>query len=130
MGLGAFFTFKGSRGKIRRHRIGIEFNYLMLFTDYIDDVSTSYPHPDAVEEGAARDLYYRTWELQEGQENPATRNYPRQGGQRGNPEVNDGFSSITISYSYVLRTNNYGRYRPKYNYIYGNTIRSKRKKNW
>lgn len=130
MGVGFFFTFTDGRSRIRRHRIGFEVSYRMLFTDYLDDASDSYPAVEEVPEGLARDLYARTWELNNPNTPQSERRYPRKGGIRGNPDDNDAFAAITLSYSYILRTHLNGRYRPKYNYIYGNSIRSKRKKRW
>lgn len=130
MGIGFFFSFTDGRSKFRRHRVGIELSYRLLFTDYLDDVSDSYPNVENVEPGLARDLYSRTWELNQPGVPQSERRFPGEGRQRGNPDDNDAFAAITISYSYVLRTGNRGKYRPKYNYIYGNSIRSKRKTRW
>jgi len=128
IGFGGFFTFKSCGSRIRRHRIGVEVNYRLVFTDYLDDVSNTYPDVSAVAEGDARDLYYRTWELSDSQSDPETRRYPQAGRIRGNSERNDSYTTILISYSYVLATNHRSFYRPKYNYIYGNSSKNRRKK--
>lgn len=123
IGLGGFFTFKTKYQRFRRHRIGIEVNYRKMFTDYLDDVSSVYPDPANLPSDQARELSFR------GDEVPGVGEtaYPSQGRIRGNPDRMDAYGTIMISYSYVLRTNTNGRFRPKYNYQYGKSPASIRK---
>ncbi len=71
--------------------IGLEIGYRLAFTDYIDDVSTTYPDLDLllVERGEAAVIASN----RTGTEIP-------EGVQRGNPQNNDGFLIIGISVSY------------------------------
>lgn len=96
-GVGFYFTFH------KKHRIGYELNYRTTFTDYLDDISGNYPvdpnesgdpslsrridelgGPDAFED---KGLYYsHNW-----------------GDKRGDISHKDGFMTMSLSYSYVLR---------------------------
>jgi opacity protein-like surface antigen len=76
-------------------RIGIEFGYRKIFTDYLDDVSNTYVDqasllsargPKAVE------LAYRGNEVGAGA-------YPAAGVSRGNPNSKDGYYYIAITYT-------------------------------
>jgi hypothetical protein len=119
LGFGTFVTFKGRSGKIRRHRIGIDVSYRLAFTDYLDDVSTTYVDNAQLRTSQgdmAADLADRR-----------ANTSGSAGGIRGNPEDNDGYGTITISYSYVIATGRGNFYRPKYNYIYGNSPAAKRR---
>jgi len=69
-----------------RLQVGLEFSFRKTFTDYIDDVSTTYADPDALQ--AARgpravELAFRTDEVVPGA------SYPRQGSLRGNARNKD-----------------------------------------
>ena len=75
-----------------RFTFGIEFNYRYTFTDYIDDVSTTYADPDLLRQfngQLAVDVAYR-----------GNGTYP-EGSRRGNPDTEDHFmtSSLTVGYN-------------------------------
>ena len=80
--------------------LGWEFRFNKTFTDYLDDVSTTYVDYNILITGKhgikAAELAYRGGELKGG--NPT---YPNAGTQRGNPKTKDWyyFSGITITYS-------------------------------
>lgn len=82
-----------------RFTLGWEFRFNKTFTDYLDDVSTTYADYNLLLAGrhgvSAVDLAYRGDELKNG--NPL---YPVAGTARGNPKTKDWyyFSGITLSY--------------------------------
>ncbi|MEO9021789.1 MAG: DUF6089 family protein [Ginsengibacter sp.] len=78
--------------------VGFEFGFRKLFTDYLDDVSTSYIDKNILlsARGAkAMELSYRGDELKNGNQQ-----YPTVGAKRGNPNSDDWyyFSGLTISF--------------------------------
>ena len=78
--------------------LGLEVGLRKLFTDYLDDVSTSYADRDALlaARGAkAVELAYRSGELKNG--NPL---YPPAGVQRGSPAAKDWYyiTSLTVNF--------------------------------
>lgn len=81
-------------------RIGIEIGFRKLFTDYLDDVSTSYADYNdllAAKGPVAVELAYRTDELQGG--NPA---YPTKDTQRGSSAQKDMYYFTGLNLSYRL----------------------------
>lgn len=78
--------------------LGLEFNSRFLFTDYLDDVSRTYPDENALlrQRGQlAVDLSYRGDETNPGQPFPT-------GKSRGNPKQNDNYYTSTFSFIYVF----------------------------
>jgi len=76
-------------------RIGLEFGYRKIFTDYLDDVSNKYIDEATLlnAKGAkAVELAYRGNEVQAGP-------YPAAGIGRGNPNNKDGYYYIAITYT-------------------------------
>ncbi len=130
VGFGFSYSFRGSRigsfssRGLRKHRIGLEFNYRFTFTDYLDDVSSTYPDKDVMTDPIARDVYWRKWELIPGQENPDTRRYPKEGAKRGDPDHDDVYFTVSITYTYRLFTGYHGFTKSKYRSTIGG--RSKR----
>ena len=84
--------------------VGLEVLHRKLFTDYIDDVSTTYPDPivfnslPAADRAKARQLFYR------GDELPAARAMPGINEQRGDPTDNDAFFSTILRFGWRLNT--------------------------
>lgn len=85
--------------------INIRFDciYRFLFTDYLDDVSTTYVDPalfdtylDAEKAALARNLYFRSDERITGAE-------AVEGTPRGNPKNRDAYFSFQVTLSYVFR---------------------------
>jgi len=119
VGLGLYFTIN------KRHRIGWEFDWRTTFTDYLDDVSTTYADPSKLSSEEAVALANRRNELGNKAGVPDPRNYDP-GSKRGDPSHNDSYLSTSVYYSYVLR----GRssfYRSKYGSIFKHKKYKKRK---
>ncbi len=82
----------------------LEFVHRILFTDYLDDVSTTYIDPvhfseylDPPSAALARQLYSRMGELAPGL-------VPAPGAQRGNAKNKDAYFSIQLKLGYVFRS--------------------------
>jgi len=107
LGGGIHLTYK------RKHRFGLEINYRMVFTDYLDDVSSTYVKLD----GIASKLGNQT-EFIDPSLRPASVYY-LPGSVRGNPKHNDSYLTASFTYSHVLRgrssfySQNYGWLTPK-----------------
>ncbi len=90
----------GFKYKLSDHfQIGFEFCTRYLFTDYLDDVSNSYPDENTLlkeRSQLAVDLSFRGDEL-----NPSAR-FPS-GESRGNPKLNDNFYTSAFSIIYVFQ---------------------------
>lgn len=87
-------------------RIGLELGMRKLFTDYFDDVSTTYVDPNdllAAKGQLAVDMSYRGDELAGG--NP---NYPTKGAQRGGANHKDWYYFLGFHLTYRLGGNNGG----------------------
>ncbi len=87
-------------------RIGLELGLRKTFTDYIDDVSTTYADRDlllANRGQLAVDLAFRGDELKTGL------TYPAGGSQRGGSKFKDWYYFTGIQMSYLLGTGNAGR---------------------
>jgi hypothetical protein len=67
--------------------------YRYTFTDYLDDVSTTYQDPKEFTNPLALELQYR------GDEVP----YGRKGDVRGNPKFNDGYLLMTLKVEYKIK---------------------------
>ena len=81
-------------------RIGLEMGLRKLFTDYLDDVSTTYVDPNdllAAKGQLAVDMSYRGDELPGG--NP---NYPAKGAQRGGSNHKDWYYMLGLHLTYRL----------------------------
>lgn len=83
--------------------LGIEYLYRYCFFDYLDDVSGNYVDPRFFEANitspnaaTARDMYDKSWLI-----DPSITHTP--GDVRGNSAVNDGYSTISVSFFYKLK---------------------------
>jgi hypothetical protein len=82
--------------------IGAEVMHRNLFTDYVDDVSTTYPDPIVFNalpgslQAKARSLFYR------GDELAGARATPRVNEQRGDPKDDDAFFSTILRFGWRL----------------------------
>ncbi|GAB5539359.1 MAG: hypothetical protein Salg2KO_14620 [Salibacteraceae bacterium] len=112
VGFGFYYTFS------RVHRFGLSGSWRYTFTDYIDDVSDSYPDPNALESDEARALSNRTPEVENHPLAADLAEFYVEGGVRGNPNARDSYLMLTANYSYVIRgkSKSFGRRR---NYLYG-----------
>lgn len=87
--------------------VGMEVMHRKLFTDYVDDVSTTYPDPiifnalPAADRAKARQLFYRGDELPHV---PASRLTPGINEQRGDPTDKDAFFSTILRFGWRLNT--------------------------
>jgi hypothetical protein len=93
LGIGFYFT------KDRVFRIGWELGIRKTFTDYLDDVSTSYAAPEALNPLAA-ELANRTDELNS---TPIAEENYKPGSKRGDPSNKDAYMFSTVNISYVLK---------------------------
>ena len=118
IGFGIFTTFKKGNDAFRRHRLGVELDYRLTFTDYLDDISTNYIDQSEIDNDLTNDLYYRGWEIK-GDDDPESRVYPEAGDKRGNPSRNDAYFTIMFSYSYILSSGKRKFNSPRYGYEYG-----------
>jgi hypothetical protein len=83
--------------------VGLEYCYRYIFTDYLDGVSNRYVNPELYDfilpenkEGIARDVNDKTWQIV-----PGARAVP--GSFRGNPAVNDAYSTIGINFFWKIK---------------------------
>lgn len=92
--------------------LGLEVNHRITFTDYIDDVSTTYVDPQIFYDNFSLDkadlaaaIARRSDEIDPGSVNGKV---TKPGEQRGDPKDNDSYYSITIRFSYFLDPGNMG----------------------
>jgi hypothetical protein len=79
--------------------LGVEFNTRYLRTDYLDDVSRSYPDQKELSKQRGQlavDLSFRSDEI-----NPAL-TFPEAGKRRGNPKQDDNYYTSTITLTYIF----------------------------
>lgn len=120
-GVGFYFTVH------KKHRIGYELNYRTTFTDYLDDVSGSYPSDPS--ESGDPSLSLRTPELGVAitPENAGLYNSHTWGQKRGDQTHKDGYMTMSLSYSYVLRGKS-SFYRGRYGHFFNKRRRGKIRK--
>ena len=122
-GVGFYFTFH------KKHRIGYELNYRTTFTDYLDDVSGDYADPSTQSAEAAA-LGNRTGELNLDPafaKNFGFDNETGIGNKRGDKTHKDGYMTMSLSYSYVLRGKS-SFYRGRYGHFFNKRRRGKVRK--
>ena len=76
-------------------RVGLEMGYRKLFTDYLDDVSTTYVDQAALLNAKGQAAVDLAWRGDEIHGLP----YPPAGSTRGNPDNNDGYYYIALTYT-------------------------------
>ena len=100
VGAGFYFTLD------KVNRIGWELGWRSTFTDYLDDVSTTYASPEVFKGNqTAIDLANRTYTVDRKNstmELPSVNSYAP-GEKRGDPSHNDSYIFSTITYSYVIK---------------------------
>ena len=111
-GIGFYFTIH------KKHRIGYEMNYRTTFTDYIDDISGNYPENPSLSGDPSLSL--RTGELKPviTKENVGLYKSHDWGLKRGDKTHKDGYMTMSVSYSYVIRGKS-SFYRGKYGHFFG-----------
>jgi hypothetical protein len=118
VGLGMYFTFN------KKWRIGWELGWRTTFTDYLDDISTTYAKPDTkLEAQWVNQTYQNIVDAAYGKSptQPAINNFrydetAKKQAKRGDPTHNDAYLTSQITISRVLR----GRsqfYRSKYSWL-------------
>lgn len=76
-------------------RLGLEFGYRKLFTDYLDDVSTTYVDQNALLHAKGDKAVAIAWRGDEVSGTP----YPTDGTQRGSPKAKDGYYYVALTYT-------------------------------
>jgi opacity protein-like surface antigen len=76
-------------------RVGIEFGYRKLFTDYLDDVSSVYVDQNSLLTARGQTAVDLAWRGDEKTGLP----YPTAGYTRGNPKYKDGYYYIALTYT-------------------------------
>ena len=120
-GVGFYFTVH------KKHRIGYELNYRTTFTDYLDDVSGNYPSDPS--QSGDPSLSLRTPELgvTVTKENAGFYDSFNWGEKRGDKTHKDGYMTMNVSYSYVLRGKS-SFYRGRYGHFFNHRRRAKMRK--
>lgn len=116
-GLGFYFTFQ------KKHRIGYELNYRTTFTDYLDDISTTYKDPSTLSSTESVALSNRTGELGTAIDPSFAKNFGYDSGtgteqKRGDQSHKDSYLTMSLSYSYVIRGKS-SFYRGHYGHFFG-----------
>jgi hypothetical protein len=119
-GIGLYFTYK------KKHRFGWDIGWRTTFTDYLDDVSTTYVDPSTLSSETALAMYNRNPELGDyGDALPSPDNYgwfpfsdgsARPANKRGDPTHNDSYLVTQFTYSYVMRGKS-SFYKQKYGWL-------------
>jgi hypothetical protein len=76
-------------------RVGIEFGYRKIFTDYLDDVSTNYADQTALLSNRGQTAVALAWRGDEVNGGA----YPPAGTIRGNPKYKDGYYYVALTYT-------------------------------
>lgn len=101
-GIGFHFT----RG--RNHRFGWEMGWRMTFTDYLDDVSSTFADPNSLSSQSSIDLANRHDEISlDDLSSVPSSVYYQPGQKRGDPTHNDTYFYTSFTYSYVIMGKNY-----------------------
>ena len=88
-------AFGGTYSTGEDTRVGIEFGYRKIFTDYLDDVSNAYVDASALEGARGTKAVELAWRSDEVTGQP----YPAAGTGRGNPKNNDGYYYIAVTFT-------------------------------
>ncbi len=97
IGLGAEYSLNEDM------RLGVEFGYRKIFTDYLDDVSTNYVGEAALLAARGQKAVDLAWRGDEKGGGP----YPPAGSLRGNPALKDAYYYIAITYTMRLVLDQY-----------------------
>lgn len=76
-------------------RLGLELGYRKIFTDYLDDVSSSYVDQTALLNARGQQAVDLAWRGDEFNNAP----YPAAGAERGNPSQKDGYYYFALTYT-------------------------------
>ena len=97
LGLGFSYTYK------KRHRFSFEMNWRTTFTDYLDDISTTYADPNALSSTRAQVMSNKTDVVDANAYQTGFSNNFLPGSKRGDASHNDSYLTANFSYSFVLR---------------------------
>ena len=113
-GAGVNFTFN------KEFRVGLQIGYRNTFTDYLDDISTTYVSDDKLPQATFELSKYFTDRADAAyarEDFPHDRgHYGGDGAIRGNPDDNDGYLMVQLTLSYVMKGGDSFR-RSRYNSI-------------
>ncbi len=124
VGVGVYWIYN------RVYKLGVEVNWRLTFTDYLDDVSTTYVPTEYFTDPTALALQNRRGETTS--PNAAgEKNYGYDYGnkveqKRGDPTHKDNYLTTSLTFSYSIRGKN-SFYKSKYNYITGKRKMRKRR---
>lgn len=122
--LGAGFWFTHDK----QHRFGFEIGWTFTFTDYIDDISTTYGDPaDMAADLMAQSLSSRHNELDDYAGPYNSNNFTMPGSLRGDASDRDSYMVVALSYSYVIKTKG-SFYKSNYSWLNGRRGRRTRVK--
>jgi len=96
IGMGFYFTYN------KRYRLSCELGWRKTFTDYLDDVSTTYASEEVLESDIAITLANRNNELIDNSSVANSNNYTP-GNKRGDSKHADSYLIASVGMSYVLR---------------------------
>jgi hypothetical protein len=124
MGIGMYFTY------MKKWRIGWEYSWRMTFTDYLDDISGTFPDPKVINAANPEEfqlvssyLYHSFDEgyVESSETNPTNipgTNFSTKGSPRGNPLNNDNYMTFQLYVSKVIRSKS-NFYKSKYSWMRG-----------
>ncbi len=124
MGIGMYFTY------MKKWRIGWEYSWRMTFTDYLDDISGTFPDPTVIKAANPEEFQlvssYLYHSFDEGyvgssETNPTNipeTNFSTKGSPRGNPLNNDSYMTFQLYVSKVIRSKS-NFYKSKYSWMRG-----------
>jgi hypothetical protein len=87
----------------RSFNIGLNFGWRFTFTDYLDDVSTTYPDRDKLRQEKGEVAAAMSSRAREHTDDESVLIYHRAGKQRGDPSDNDSYGFLTVSFNYYLK---------------------------
>lgn len=108
MGVGVVYTYD------RKWKFGFEINYRQTFTDYLDDISTTYKDPASFSDPTAAALSNRRSESTN--PNAAAPVFYEPGQKRGDPKNDDVYLSANFTIGYTLKGKN-SFYKSKYGHV-------------
>ena len=118
VGIGFFFTLE------KKLRLGWELSWRKTFSDYLDDVSTTYVDPSTFEDPMAIILANRSADVTK--DDPIYAKQYEPGQKRGNSKDKDSYITTTINLSYVMRGKS-SFYRSHYGSVFGGKKFKKRR---
>lgn len=112
LGLGFYFT------ENRKYRFGFEMSWTVTFTDYLDDISTTFADPNSLNSQTAIDLSNRRDELGNSSSIPDS-DYYAPGQKRGDSDQNDTYFYVGFTYSYVFKGGDNTFYTQNFSWLPG-----------